>query len=95
MLEGRVARLLEIVEREFMQLAGYVAGGKERADEILRSIGRARVANYPAVNVIGNRAETALKIGHLVLDDHIQAETFCGTHSLTLDSTEHCEQRLW
>ena len=53
---------------------------KNAADEILRAVGRSGVADDPAVNVIGNRAETALEIRHLVLDNHVEAKRLRGRH---------------
>ncbi|TGU03071.1 hypothetical protein EN806_43550 [bacterium M00.F.Ca.ET.163.01.1.1] len=84
MVERGVARLLEIVEGEFMQLARQVARGKERPDEILRPIGRARIADDPAIDVVGNRAQATLQVRHLVLDDHVEAEALAVCH-MTVD----------
>ncbi|MER9845224.1 hypothetical protein NKJ59_29055 [Mesorhizobium australicum] len=81
MIERRVARLLEIVEWEFVQLARQVAGSEEGFDEILGPIGRAGITDDPAVDVVDNRPETARKIRHLVSDDHVEAEPFAVRHS--------------
>ena len=66
-----------------MQLARQVAGGEERFDEILCPVGRAGIADDPAVDVARNCAETALEICHLVLDDHVQANASVFYHRRT------------
>nr|WP_143748226.1 hypothetical protein [Mesorhizobium carmichaelinearum] len=81
MIERCVARLLEIVEWEFVQLAGQAAGCEERFDEILGPVSRAGIADDPAVDVVDNGPETALKVRHLVLDDHVEAEPLAVCHS--------------
>ena len=40
-----------------MQLARQVAGGEERFDEILGPVGRACIAEDPAVDAVDNRPE--------------------------------------
>ncbi|UCI29388.1 hypothetical protein FJW03_16100 [Mesorhizobium sp. B4-1-4] len=79
-IECCVARLLEIVEGKFVQLARQVAGSEERFDEILGPIGRASIADDPAVDMVDNRPETALEVRHLVFDDHVQAKPFGVCH---------------
>ncbi|MER9726935.1 MULTISPECIES: hypothetical protein [unclassified Mesorhizobium] len=93
MIERRVARLLKIMEWEFVQLARQVAGSEERFDEILGPVGRAGVADNPAVDVVDNRPETALKIRHLVLDDHVETEALAVCHALTIGSPQDCAPR--
>ena len=80
MIERRVARLLEIVKWEAVQFAGQAASGKERDDEILRAVGRSGIADHPARDVIGKRAETAFEVRHLVLDDHVEAQRPAARH---------------
>nr|WP_143019569.1 hypothetical protein [Mesorhizobium qingshengii] len=92
-IERRVARLLKVMEWEFVQLARQVAGGEERFDESLGPVGRASVANDPAVDVVDNRPETALKVRHLVLDDHVEAEALAACHVLTIGSPQDCGLR--
>ena len=53
MIQCCVARLLEIVEWELMQLARQVAGSEEGFDEVLGPVGGARIADDPAVDVVG------------------------------------------
>ena len=79
-IEGGVARLLEVAEREAVQLARQVARGEKRLDEFLGTVGRAGIADHPAVNVIGDGAETALEIRHLVPDDHVEAQELAVCH---------------
>jgi hypothetical protein len=59
-----------------VQLSGQSTLRKEGMDVVLRTIGRAGIANDPTRDIRGDRRQTALKIGQLVLDDHIQAEIF-------------------
>ncbi|MER8492001.1 hypothetical protein NKH53_27705 [Mesorhizobium australicum] len=80
MIERCVASLPEIVEWEFVQLARQVAGSEEGFDEILGPVGRAGIADDPAVDVAGNRSKTALQVRHLVLDDHVEAEALAACH---------------
>src|SRR4029077_512330 len=75
-IERGVPRLLKVLEREAVQLAGYAARGEERFDEIGRAIGRAGIADHPTIDVVDEGAETALKIRRLVLDDHVEAKRF-------------------
>ncbi|WP_436258605.1 hypothetical protein [Mesorhizobium caraganae] len=93
MIEGRVARLLKIMEWEFVQLARQVAGSEERFDEILGPVGRAGVADDPAVDVVDNRPETAWKVRHLVLDDHVETEALAACHVLIIGSPQDCAPR--
>ena len=54
--------------------------GEKRFDEVLGPVGRAGIADHPAVDVVGNRPETALEVRHLVPDDHVEAEALAGRH---------------
>jgi FkbM family methyltransferase len=47
---------------------------------LLRPVRRAGVADHPASDMIGDGAETALEIRHLVLDDHVQAQQLAIRH---------------
>jgi hypothetical protein len=51
-----------VVERKTVQLARDVAAGKKLLDEVLRAVGGTRVADYPAVKMIGDGAEAALGV---------------------------------
>ncbi|TPO10582.1 hypothetical protein FJ987_20740 [Mesorhizobium sp. CU2] len=93
MVERFVARLLEIAEGEFVQLAGQVAGCEERSDEILRPVGGSRVADDPAIDMVGNRAEAALEVRHLVPDDHVEAKPLAVRHP-SLDEIVSCGARI-
>jgi len=89
MVERGVACLLEIVERETVQLSRQIALGKKCDDKILGAIGRAGITDHPATDVLGDRAKTALEVRHLVLDDHIEAEPLAVGHrrAITMQRT--------
>ncbi|MER9313034.1 hypothetical protein NKI51_27710 [Mesorhizobium australicum] len=80
MIKCRITRLLEIQEGKLMQFARQVAGSEERFDEILGPVGRAGIADDPAVDVVGHRSKAALKVRRLVLDDHVEAEALAACH---------------
>jgi len=61
-----------------VQLSRHISCGEERLDEVLRAVSGTGIADYPAVNVIGNAAETAPQIRHLVFDDHVEADRLAG-----------------
>src|SRR5271155_3328221 len=63
-VERRVTGLLEIDKGKAVQLPRNVARGEEGADEILRAVGRAGVADHPTRDVWRDRGETALEIRH-------------------------------
>ena len=73
-IERLVARLLKIPERETVQLAGHVACSEEASDHVLRAVGRQGVADHPAIDMAGERCETAFEILHLVPHDHVEAK---------------------
>lgn len=63
-----------------MQFARQVAGSEERSDEILGPVGRAGIADDPAVDMVGDRSEAALQVRRLVLDDHVEADALAACH---------------
>ena len=80
MLEGSVPRLLKVEERKTVKLSGNTALGEKRLDELLCAIAGSGVADHPAGDVIGDCAETAVQVRHLVLYDHVEAERLAIRH---------------
>jgi hypothetical protein len=57
-----------------VQFAGNAALGEERLDQVLRAVGGAGVADHPAGDVVGNRAQAAQQDAAFVAHDHVQAD---------------------